>query len=356
MLMQTLAIFRDAYRELNHKKMFWIVLAISGLVVAAFGAVGINEQGLSVLWWQIDSGVFNTSLMSGGMFYKSLFARLGVGVWLTWGATILAIISVSSLIPDFVAGGSIDLALSRPIGRVRLFMTKYLAGLLFVGLQVTVFTLASFLVIGIRGRVWEPGLLWCIPLVLLFFSYLYAVCALVGLVTRSTIAALLITMLVWLGVFGLHATESLFQGFRIRDEMRLAQLDKDIARAGENADRARRLENKKADITRSSKMVRNTHRALFGVMTVLPKTKETVGVLERILVSQADLDQLNRNNDSVPPIQFDPDDVQINMRELTRRMKQEERNRPLWWIIGTSVGFEAVVLGLACWIFARRDF
>ena len=36
---------------------------------------------------------------------------------------------------------------------------------------------------------------------------------------------------------------------------------------------------------------------------------------------------------------------------------QEALNqRPLWWIIGTSLGFEAVILGIACWIFCRRDF
>jgi ABC-type transport system involved in multi-copper enzyme maturation permease subunit len=355
-LRQTFAIFHDAYRELNHKKLFWIVLAISGLVVAAFGVVGINDKGFSIMWWQIDSSIFNTSLMPRPVFYKTMFASLGVGVWLTWGAAILAIISVSSLIPDFVAGGSIDLVLSRPIGRMRLFLTKYAAGLLFVALQVGLFTTAAFLVIGLRGKAWEPGLFWCVPLVLLFFSYLWAVCALVGLVTRSTIASLLITMLVWLLIFGLHATEGLFQTLRIRDEMRLEVLDKDLTRATEHGNPTDRIERRIAEITKSSRWVRNTHRAVYGVKTLLPKTKETVALLERVLISQAEIDQLQKDDAQMPPMSFDPDDVRLNPRELQKRIVAEQRSRPLWWVLGTSVGFEAVVLGAACWIFARRDF
>jgi hypothetical protein len=27
-----------------------------------------------------------------------------------------------------------------------------------------------------------------------------------------------------------------------------------------------------------------------------------------------------------------------------------------WYILGSSLGFEALVVGLACWIFTRRDY
>ena len=56
---QTAAIFHDAYRSLNAKKMFWIVLVLSGLVVAAFACVGINKQGFNIGFWHFDSSYFN---------------------------------------------------------------------------------------------------------------------------------------------------------------------------------------------------------------------------------------------------------------------------------------------------------
>ena len=40
MLTQTLALLLDAYRELNAKKLFWITMILSGVIVLAFAAVG----------------------------------------------------------------------------------------------------------------------------------------------------------------------------------------------------------------------------------------------------------------------------------------------------------------------------
>jgi hypothetical protein len=32
------------------------------------------------------------------------------------------------------------------------------------------------------------------------------------------------------------------------------------------------------------------------------------------------------------------------------------RDRSLWWVVGTSLLFEAFILGIGAWIFSRRDF
>ena len=70
-----------------------------------------------------------------------------------------------------------------------IFMGVMAAGLLFVALQVAIFATASYFVIGIRGGSWEPGVFLAIPLVVCFFSYLYAVSVFFGVLTRSTLAA-----------------------------------------------------------------------------------------------------------------------------------------------------------------------
>jgi len=151
--------------------------------------------------------MFNTANMSPAVFYKQLFVSVGIGFWLSWLATILALISTAGIFPDLIGSGAIDLLVSKPIGRLRLFATEYLAGLLFVTLQVTLFGAASFLVIGLRGGAWEPGLLVAVPVVVCFFSYLFAVCVLLGVLTRSTVAALLLTFLFWFFVYGIGNAE-----------------------------------------------------------------------------------------------------------------------------------------------------
>jgi ABC-type transport system involved in multi-copper enzyme maturation permease subunit len=215
---QTGAVFLDAYRSLNAKKMFWVVLSISALAVVMFAFVGIDAEGFKIAIWHFDSNVFNTENVEPAVFYKFIFAEYGVSLWLTWLATILALVSTAGIFPDLINSGSITMLISKPIGRLRLFVLQYLAGLLFVTLQVTVFSLASFLVIGLRGGAWEPGLFMAVPLVVCFFSYLFAACVLVGVATRSTLAALLLTLLFWFFVFAVGTAENTLLLFRTMNE------------------------------------------------------------------------------------------------------------------------------------------
>jgi hypothetical protein len=43
-------------------------------------------------------------------------------------------------------------------------------------------------------------------------------------------------------------------------------------------------------------------------------------------------------------------------RELKRRIEDRLDSRSVWWVLGTSVAFVAVVLTITCVLFRRRDF
>ncbi|MBN2476008.1 MAG: ABC transporter permease [Pirellulales bacterium] len=365
---QTLAIFYDAYRSLNAKKMFWIVLAISGLVVAGFALVGINEKGLKVLVWQLDTEPFTTELVSAAFFYKWAFLTFGIGIWLGWIATILALVSTAGVFPDLVTSGSIDLLVSKPIGRLRLFLTHYLAGLLFVTLQIAIFCVASFLVIGLRGGVWEPGLFMAVPLIVCFFSYLFCVCVLLGLVTRSAMAALLLTLLFWFGVYGIGAAENALLMFKLAAEQRqtaAVQIEKqpsprqkplppaDAPDRGAEAEPAEpKVERPPAEARQTrgpdgeSRSLATAHKILYRIKTVLPKTTETVGLLERTLIDLAEL----------PDGAFGQPNRDSAQGKAARQVAETLRERSVAWVVGTSLGFEVLVLALAAFLFCRRDF
>lgn len=403
---QTIALLIDAYRELNARKMFWISLIISGVVMVAFALLGISDNGLKLLGLNLPMPVPQ-------FWYKYLFSTLIIGLWVSVGAMILALISTASIFPDLLAGGSIDLYLSKPISRLRLFLTKYFGGLLFVLLQATVFTVASYLVFGLRGGQWRTTLLLIIPLTTLLFSYLFAVCVLVGVVTRSTIAAILVTCLFWLLSFAASYTEQGMFAYRsmqfaesraLERQARLLDAEIDAGRKSgsivnafgfrESLLRGRQeaLQRRADEAAASGHSLDTAYRVVRGIATIVPKTGETINLLDRKLFSDEDLQQMRdemadsggmggrqrrRPPPPLPPPNVSttspttgPADQAVASAELARQVEQRRaaqmeaqeeadrltRSRSISWVLGTSIAFEVVVLSIAAWVFCRRDY
>lgn len=409
---QTWAVFVDAYRELNSKKLFWIVMILSALVVLAFACVGLSPTGITVLWWDFKSPI-NGSVLSTASFYRFVFQSFGVKFWLGWISTILALVATCGLMPEFVSSGSIELTLSKPIGRTRMFLTKFAAGLLFTFMQVSVFSVAVLLVIGLRGHEWDFRVLLAVPIVTIFYSYLFCLCTLVGLVTRSAIFSLVATLVLWIGIFAIHAVESgLFLGLEVAAETRVQRLEKQLEHA-QNTEtpkpekaagsgltgaflNALSPKSDEAQVQRIRKDLEAAredearwvywHNVAFAIKTILPKTTETTEYLTRVLITEDELAKLDPNEESregrhaarrearaaaraaavehakeaneppppPPPTLLDLSDEDAS--SIGREMAKRLHDRSVAWVIGTSLGFEAVVLALACWIFRRRDF
>ena len=380
---QTLALLTDAVRRLQAAKLFWLSLGLSLLVAAMFGLVGINDAGLTFpIYGQLDQALFNTQFLDADVFYKLLFVGLGVKVWLAWAAIILALISTADLIPSLLADGSADLYLSRPVGRVRLLLTRYVTALLFVAAQSTCFAVASLVVIGLRGGVWVPGVLWAVPMIVLLFSFLYCVSALVGLLTRSPVAAILATLLIWFVSWAVDVSDQGVLGQLMEQRVLVEDLEFDAkanaalqARLGNAGEIARataagngqaitdRLSQRQAEADRWE----SAHDIIMMVKAPLPKTGETVAVLERRLIAAADLEDLadgfeaesiERSRARAERRERDPNEAADRARARqagAARAEEAYKERSLGWSLGTSLLLQTVLVGLCCWRFARRD-
>jgi hypothetical protein len=387
---KTLALLLDSYRELNAKRLFWISLVISGFVVACFAAIGLQKDTITFLWWSTPLRANVLTLLDPASLYQSIFVVFGVGFWLTWVGNILALCSTAGIFPDFLAAGSIDLYLAKPISRLRLFISKYVGGLLFVTLQVAVFSFCTFLVLGLRGSQWNPTIFLAIPIVVLVFSYLFSICVLLGVLTRSTVTSLLVTLLLWFFLWGAQRVETVLLQESIRATVNAESLDRqieqtraDIAKPEDPATsqpgpttnsvvssfnplhffvhrhddlqaRLDRLEAERRDVPTS---IQSWHSAAYALITVLPKTSGTTEVLTRALTTDqakqfADSFEEDRDNHPGPRRR----DAPPERRAARKLMEEAENMRTAGWFIGTSVGFELVVVGLAAWIFCRRDY
>ncbi len=388
---QTVAMFVDAYRELAAGKLFWITLILSALVAAAFAAVGIDEEGFTALWFRLDFIPVTSETLPPDALYKFLFFQLGMGIWLTWIATILGLVTTAGIIPSLVSSGVIDSMVAKPISRTRLFLTRYSSGLLFAALQVTLFTTAAFLVLGIRGGEWMPAVFLAVPIVVVFYSYLFAVMALIGLLTRSTITSLLMTLLLWFVLFIVNFTDASLVGIDTQTKIRIETLESRIAEVEANTaqtiirqktnageampegyeptleeiNEANPFINLMRDRLGSAQETRAKLRpwvtGTYIVKTILPKTGETIALLERYIISEEEGQALIlafSGDDEPEPstVNEDTGEVVISPEQAQMAANEEFRSRSLLWVLGTSLLFEVAVLGLCCVIFARRDF
>jgi hypothetical protein len=100
------------------------------------------------------------------------------------------------------------------------------------------------------------------------------------------------------------------------------------------------------------------HRIALAIATPLPKTSETINVLERELIAHADLPQASDDEDSSdePGQRSGFRGRGREDRVVASELDLELRHRSIPWILGTSGAFEAVILTLAGWIFCRRDY
>ncbi len=356
---QTWSVFVSAYRELNARKLFWVALALNALVIGAVAAIGIDDSGISVFGYKLPIPGITTTLFPNGQLYKLIIATLGVGFWLAWLSTILALLSTASMFPDLASGG-VDTMLSKPIGRTRLFVTKFATGLLFTALQVAVFAVLAFLVLGIRGGAWEVGIFVAVPLMVVFFSYLFALQAVVGLITRSPIASVIVTLLFWIFIFLVHAGEQFTLLGVTANRLEIEGIEQKIeSLQTEAAKEGLRIElEKQSDASGNWELA---HGLCYALKTVVPKTTETASLVGRSLRMAADIpvadaeesegeDENMRRQRGFFRSRF------VSERKLTSALKEEMDSRSVSWVVGTSFAFECVVLAIGVWYFRRRDF
>ena len=84
---------------------------------------------------------------------------------------------------------------------------------------------------------------------------------------------------------------------------------------------------------------------LFGLNTLVPKTQDTIGLLDRVLFTDTALKMASDQTPRRGPMH--------GWRDNINRLLH---GRSITWILGSSVAFEIVVLGIAAWCFSRRDY
>ncbi|MEK6797563.1 MAG: ABC transporter permease [Planctomycetota bacterium] len=311
--MQIPALIVDSFRESLDRKIFWVMLAVSLVVAAAMSCVGFAPGMVDVFFgsWRIETDVFTV----GGELRTDLIATVAVDYILDTVVgsigTILALIATAGFFPAMLERGAIEVVLSKPIARWKLFLGRYFGAMMFVLVHATVFVASTFLVLGLRWGTWMPAYLLCIPLMVLLFSYLYCVSALAAVWSRSATAAIVLSLGAWVFFAGVQGIDDCFILYpKLAEHQRGHVL----------ATTARWMVPKTQDLIYNAK--RWTRAA--GGMELVPASASATA---------------------------DP--------ELLRgaaRVEQARLEIPAYQTIGSSLLSEAAIVLLAMWKFSRRDY
>lgn len=368
---QALAILLDSARLLRSRSLLWISLAISAMAaVALFGTYSFSEDGLRVLWFEpIRSPLLAAGTDGPRSLITSIFNGVFVRMWLAWGAILLAVISTAGLLPDFLAGGSIELSLARPISRGALFALRVLGALLFVLAQATIGVGLAYLIIGVRFDLWLHASLLAIPLVTLQFFYLYSVSALIAVATRSTVASLLGTLLFWFAVFLVQFTTKQLASSVAQAEYQAgrwqARIEQIEARAGREGRDLLPAERRAADALRDDlrryqsmlESLRPWHRTMRRIELAVPKTGDVQKILANLTdaPTAAETLELLGALDSARPPDFDDQQWQDMQRAGIVGQRAIRDVDPVL-SLSTSAGFSLIAFVVALGIFRTRDF
>jgi len=105
--------------------------------------------------------------------------------------TFLAIFATAHLVPRMQEKGTIDLYLSRPVGRVKLILSRYVAVLLLAGSNVLYLIGAIWLIVMWKTHVVHPRFFLAGAVILFVIATLMAFAFLIGVITSSTAVSIM---------------------------------------------------------------------------------------------------------------------------------------------------------------------
>ncbi len=188
-----LASVEEVFREAAARWTLMAYFALSSLFILIFACA-------------VNLDVVNGALAGARLFGHAVDVRDGVSVdqvvlgfesgfsgFLYFLGTFLALFATAHLVPRLQEKGTIDLYLSRPVGRVPLLLSRYAGGLLLAAVNLVYLIGAMWAIVVWKTHVLHPRFLLSGAVILFTIAALLAFAFLVGVVTSSTGVSLMAT-------------------------------------------------------------------------------------------------------------------------------------------------------------------
>lgn len=185
---------QEVFREAAARWTLLAYFALSSLFILIFAAavnldvVNGALAGVRLFGRPIDVGGESVSIDKLVLGFEGGFSG-----FLYLVGTFLALFATAHLVPRLQEKGTIDLYLSRPVGRVALLLSRYAGGLLLAAANLVYLIGSMWLIIVWKTRVLHPRFLLAGAVILFTIAALMAFAFLIGVVTSSTGVSLMTT-------------------------------------------------------------------------------------------------------------------------------------------------------------------
>jgi ABC-type transport system involved in multi-copper enzyme maturation permease subunit len=310
-LSQLNATIGSSIRETMDRKLFWVMLGISTFIAILISTIGAGDDGI----WL--AGMFKMDFLAKSAsdpVWKNIatvfVVDLILGHYLGGLCVLFALIATVSSFTADLESGRLDVVLSKPLSRTKIYLFRFISGTVFMVLQSVFFVAITFVIIGIRWRLWLWEYFWAIPLFVLLFSYLFSIACLLGTLVRSAPSAILLTAISWIVIV-------------------LAQAGHAMVLVG--------------DILGDSPWA----SAVTGTYWALPKLSDITSITRDLIQPGSDLAGVEKIRQL---LQFFGGPATLTSDQVV-----ELRINP-FLSIGSSLGFVAAMLGLGVYRFSRQDY
>ncbi len=200
------ALLEDARQQVLDNRVFRLLLVGALVMILPTILVGFHEDSVDFLFgWK-------------SLSYADLFASFGQDVTRFENPQVLVVGGIQNVVVQFLAGtvglifaisataffvprmlerGAADVLFSKPVGRMTLLLSRYVAGLLFISTLAALLVAGMYLGLRLRSGYDDPGFLWGVVTLIYLFSVLHAFSIAMGTLTRSSTAAILLTIVLF---------------------------------------------------------------------------------------------------------------------------------------------------------------
>ncbi len=272
------ALAADAFHEVVDNWVFRILALLTLLPILFTFVVGLRPDSVELLFglksWSYAEffGVFGVGALPPDPQGKVIGVVLSLCFEFLAGSLgmLLAISATASFVPRMLEKGTSELYFHKPVSRAWLLLSRYFAGLVFIALVSGVLVFGMYLGLLLVSGYGDPGIPVAALQLVYTFALIHSFSVLCGVVTRSTVASILLSSFFFFFNGCVHtgwiAWERASNGPNVHLEH--VEVDADGSRPAAEA------EERERDVGEPSQTVRALHATLDTAHLVLPKTTD----------------------------------------------------------------------------------